>query len=1106
MLILVATLQVSANAYAQRINLHVRNMALQKVFVQLRQQTGFTFFWDQEQLDQARPVTVDVQNASLKEAMDQCLKGSSLTFEIRESSKTVFVKAKSEGDKDLAVTPPETITVRGRITDPDGNPLVGATVMIQGANRGAAVDASGNYTLTGVPADGVLLFRLVGYEPQTVKVNRRTEINVRMVVASQKMNEVVVTTGIFTRKKESFTGAYSVYTGEQLKTTGNQNIIQSLRSLDPSMLVLENNLAGSNPNVMPNLAIQGKTSLIGQTDALQNDPNQPLFILDGFESDLVTIMGLDINRVASITILKDAASTAIYGSKAANGVVVVETKVPKNGAMSLSFNADYTASMPDLRDYNMMNAAQVLEYQRLAGVYTTNTGGLPKQADFDSVYNSRLNRVLRGVNTYWMGEPLTSVALAQNYSIYADGGEGKFRYGLGMKYGKVEGVMKGSGRNIGNGNIDLIYRSGKFSFTNKFMLSGFKATESPYGSFETYVSALPYYEKNYTQRYLDSSIMSSGLMVRTSNPLYQLQLPNTNTSNEIQLSNRFGAIYQPTNNLRVEARVAVTQRNGETELLRSPNNTEYDNVKFDQKGRYVHGRTKGFSYEAFLQGSYGVVLNGKHEINVVPGFTLLDNSATSDSYTAVGFPQATVMNPAFGTGYLEGGTPGYRKAATRSASGFFNAHYGYDRRYMADATIRKDGSSVFGSNRRFTNTWTLSMAWNVHNEKWFRRGQLLNYFQVHGSVGNPGNQGFGSYNTFTTMTYIPGMINERGNGVLVDIWGNPDLAWQKTLNKTAGVEARMFKDRLAFTVNVFHKFTDPLVVSLPSAPSVGNGSQMINIGNMTATGFDAIVRATVINMPKERFYWRINASATKVKSVYGGLGNKLNVLNKNNETGNTGITDESAQMNQLLTRYYDGASPDDIWAVRSLGIDPATGKEVFLTKNGERTFTYNAGDVVNIGNKQPDLQGVIGTSVQYKGFVATVNLRYTLNAYQMNTALYNKVENISLGTVYVENMDLRALTDRWKQPGDVAQFKAISQTASVPISSRFVQKESTLSGESISLSYDMQGSPWLQYARLKGLRMTGYLNDIFRLSTIQRERGITYPYARTVSFSLSATF
>ena len=182
--------------------------------------------------------------------------------------------------------------------------------------------------------------------------------------------EDVVVTGIFTRKKESFTGSASTYTAAELKTMGSQNILQSLKTLDPAFAILEDNQFGSDPNRLPNMEIRGKSSVLGLRDELDADPNQPLFILDGFESSLAVINDLDINRIESITILKDAASTAIYGSKAANGVVVVETVKPKSGELQVSYNGNLNLSMPDLSSYNLMNAREKLEFERLAGGYS----------------------------------------------------------------------------------------------------------------------------------------------------------------------------------------------------------------------------------------------------------------------------------------------------------------------------------------------------------------------------------------------------------------------------------------------------------------------------------------------------------------------------------------------------------------------------------------------------------------------------------------------------------------------------------------------------------------------------------------------------------------
>ncbi|MBV8251587.1 MAG: SusC/RagA family TonB-linked outer membrane protein [Chitinophaga sp.] len=1110
-LLLAATLQISAKTFAQRVNLRVKNAPVQEVITQLRQQTGFAFFWNQEQVDRMHPVSADIRNASLKEAMELCLKGSDMTFTINENNRSVFLKEKvSGGSKNiLEALQQEVVTISGRITNEKGEPLPGAVVVVHQTAKGAAADADGKFFLPNVPAEAVLVIRLVGYEPITMPLKGRKDLQnlvVKLKIASQQINEVTVSTGIFTRKKESFTGSYAVYTGQQLKTVGNQNIIQSLRTLDPSMLVLENNLAGSNPNAMPNLAIQGKTSMIGQTDALKNDPNQPLFILDGFESDLQTIVGLDINRVASITILKDAASTAIYGSKGANGVIVVETKLPNPGAMNLQVTSDNSIQMPDLRDYNMMNAGQLLEYQRLAGMYTNTDPNI--QASLDEIYNKRLTDVQRGVNTYWMGKPLKKAAWSQNYSVYAEGGDAKFRYGLGLKYGNVDGVMKGSGRQTGNGSIDVVYKTGKLSFTNKMLLTSIKGTESPYGSFTQYVKGIPFYQES-DGRYLDST--KDNLYKnwqRVPNPLYQAQLPNRDESRSMQITDRFSAFYQLNKNIRFDARVGLTQNNDESEYLRSPMNTEFDNVDITQKGKYVHGRTRTFSYEGYLQGSYGAVFHDKHELNFVPGFTVNSNTSTTDSYTAVGFPASSFLTPAFGTGYPQGGYPSYGKAVKRSTSFFANAHYGYDRRYMVDFTYRNDGSSVFGINRRFTSTWTFGAAWNVHNEAFFKKSSYINYLQIRASVGNPGNQNFGSYNSFSTLSFIGGALNDYGAGLMVSTWGNSNLAWQKTLNKTVGFDARLLNSRLNLTLNVYDKFTDPLVVSLNAAPSVGMSYQVLNMGNSHTRGMDFTVNATVLSKPDQRMYWRVNASGSHFKSVFGGLGNKLSQYNSASEGAGTNdsLIHTTTGGNLALQRYYDGASPDDFWAVRSLGIDPATGREVFLTKNGERTYDYRAADAVRVGNSQPSMQGVIGTSFQLKGFSLGINMRYLLNSWQLNTAVYNKVENASIWQAMTENLDARALEGRWRQPGDQAQYKGIAITGTTPISGRFIQKENALSGESFSIGYDFMGAPWLKRAGMNSLRLTGYMNDIFRLSTITRERGIDYPYARSVSFTLSATF
>ena len=288
------------------------------------------------------------------------------------------------------------------------------------------------------------------------------------------MEEVVVN-GIFTRKKESFTGSTTTFTSKELKMVGNQSVLQSLKTLDPSFAIIENNEFGSDPNHLPNIEIRGKSSIVGLTDEYETDPNQPLFILDGFESDLETINDLSMDRVQSITVLKDAAATAIYGSKAANGVVVVETKLPAMGSLRVNYNGNLQLTFADLSDYNLMNSYEKLTFERLAGCYRLiDDEGNILDEEQDQIYNDLMKEVARGVDTYWMNEPLR-FATTHKHTLSIEGGDATFRYGAGLSYGKTEGVMKGSDREVMNGNIRLIYRKGKLSFTNNLNINYSKA-------------------------------------------------------------------------------------------------------------------------------------------------------------------------------------------------------------------------------------------------------------------------------------------------------------------------------------------------------------------------------------------------------------------------------------------------------------------------------------------------------------------------------------------------------------------------------------------------------------------------------------------------------
>lgn len=292
----------------------------------------------------------------------------------------------------------ETVELTGKVTDSnDGYPLIGVSVMVSGTNTGAATDIDGNFTLK-IPDEAcTIIFSYVGYETLEKEYNGTNASSFRKVVLtmnSTELNDVVVT-GVYERKKESFTGSAATYKGDELKKVGTSSVLQSLRTLDPSFKIMESTQFGSDPNRMPDIEIRGKTSVAGLKEEYGVDPNQPLFILDGFETTLETVMNLNMNRVASVTILKDAASTAIYGSKAANGVVVIETKVPARGRLQVSYKGDFGISFADLTDYNLMNSSEKLQFETLAGVYTDKTNDPFNAVRLENLRNERLKSILR---------------------------------------------------------------------------------------------------------------------------------------------------------------------------------------------------------------------------------------------------------------------------------------------------------------------------------------------------------------------------------------------------------------------------------------------------------------------------------------------------------------------------------------------------------------------------------------------------------------------------------------------------------------------------------------------------------------------------------------
>ena len=986
-------------------------------------------------------------------------------------------------------TPTDEIQITGVVIDKNEEVIPGVSVIIKGTTLGTATDINGKFVIRIPSRDNIVLqFSCIGMQKKEIAIKDDKELIVIMEESSEVIQEVVVT-GIYSRNKESFTGSFSSYSKEDLKMVGTQNIIQSLRSLDPSMLVIESKQWGSDPNRMPDIEIRGKTSIVGLKTEFENDPNQPLFILDGVETTLETIVNLSMDRVASVTILKDAASTAIYGSKAANGVIVVETIQPRSGQLRLSYNGNYKIQFADLSDYNLMNAAEKLEFERLSGRYD-DFSSYSNNVVLQKLYNERLAEVIRGVDTYWMSEPLRTV-LNHSHNIYIDGGDNAMRYGLGIGYNNSNGVMKGSDRNVISANIDLTYRKKSLLFSNKFSLDVTHTEREPV-AFSKFAQANPYFRKKLENGYIPLWLEDSGTQQNSAyikNPLYEWTIKNTNIGNTIQLRDNFSIEWRIFTSLRATARLGLTKSVGRTEQFKSPKHPDFLETEKLKQGSFSASSSESFSYNGDLNLAFGKIFIEKHQVNLVGGWSFNEHKKKSDGYRVVGFNDDLHQNPAFSTGFSDGQKPTYSLSKSRSTSFFLNANYSFMNRYLMDFNLRADGTSKFGANKRFSSTWAVGLAWNLHNEEFMRKLDIFTNFKIRASIGNPGNQNFDAYQAMKIYRYNVEYQNMFGSSAIIDQFGNKNLNWQRTLDKNIGVDLSILNNRVRLTLDYYRKNTDPLLISIPMPPSVGTSSINANAGRQISSGWNGSLFYTILR--KQNMNWSMHLNFRTSKSEYRDIGNKLQELN---ELGSA----------QNLVRYYEGASPDDMWAVPSLGIDPATGREMFRKKDGTQTFVYSTDDEIVVGSSRPDVEGVIGSTFYYKGLSVSMSLRYRLGGQVMASALYSKVENIGRQQIYY-NQDRRALHDRWQKPGDKAKFKSIKETSSTPMSSRFVRTENTLAGESISIGYE-SNAKWVRYIGAEGITFRAYMNDIFRLSSFKEERGIDYPFARTISFSLNLRF
>ncbi len=967
----------------------------------------------------------------------------------------------------------------------DNEPLVGAQVRIVGANVATITDVNGRFTFQTVALKNQkLTVSYIGMETQSVDAGHNMKIVLKP--NSKTLSDVVVN-GFFTRKKQTFTGAARTVTSDEILKVAPNNIMQTLATLDPSLNITQNNAMGSNPNAVPDLVIRSTTSLSTSNEV---GLNAPLIVIDGVEQSLQALYDMDINDIERVDILKDASATALYGENAANGVIVIERKRVSQSPVRIRYTFTPEASFADLSSYDYCDAAQKLELERLAGLYKSTTGSLDKS------YYEKLALVNSGVNTDWMSKPVRN-SFSHSHSLSISGRGSGLDYNVNANYQDTEGVMKDDGRKRYGMNIYLSYTAVKdLIVTLRASHDQLNTNASKYGSFSNYLACNPY-----DSPYDEYGNLRSSLSYNIDNPLYEASLSSFNKSQtrtqQISLDLRYNIL--PT--FFVTAQGSYSTSRGTSDAFTSPDSHEFETVAIKQKGRYVLGNTSADQWAGKIVANYihnfdkdGTMLT----LNL--GGEIKKNKSTASSLVGTGFLSDNQNDMAYATAYPNGGQPSGSEDLSTSLGGFLAANFMWKNRYVVDGSYRVSGSSKFGSDHRYAPFWSVGAGWNLHNEKFIKKLGWVNTLRLRGSYGYTGSVKFSSYQAVTTYKYNSDFLGYTGVGAIPIGMANPDLKWQTTKKFNVGITSSFLGDRLNVNLDVYNEKTIDMLIDRSLPPSSGTTSVKANLGSQTSNGIEFSVWGKIIRT--KDWEWTLSVNGLHSKTTINNISEAMKRMNEQNATGYTDGSVSVASSSPLF-QYREGESPTAIYAVRSAGIDPATGREIFIKQDGSYTYTYDTKDQVACGDTNPVMQGSLSSMLQYKNFSLTASFQYRFGGKMYNSTRALKVENINPR----QNCDVRAFTDRWTKPGDVKPYIDIANaTGNTSVyTDRFVEKDNELWLSSLYLQYNVPVT-FLKKIHVQKLYVGIGTEDLFRITSAKYERGTSYPYSRSVNMSASLTF
>ncbi len=1116
-LLLCLSTQTFAEAKAQRVTIRTQKASLEEVIWELQKRTDIIFMYSDDDIASVTDIKLNEKGATLEKILQKCLEGTGLEFV--EKNDAIIIKRITE----KANFPQQkTHLLKGKVVDSKGSALPGVTVLIKGTLIGTSTDVSGRFSISVPDAkETVVVFSFVGMKTKEVKpadikdekiLSGEKEYIITLIESAEVLEDVIIT-GYFNINRSTYAGSVTQVKKEDLLRIDSRNILNAIQFFEPSLRVRENNIFGSDPNALPQFTLRGESSiadksleaeemkLTQRTDMFDRNPNLPIFMLDGFEVNIQTVYDLDINRVESISILKDATATALYGSRAANGVIVITTIAPRPGDLDINYSFGLAATLPDLSDYNMANASEKLEIERLAGLYTAKKGEEWNQPYLDVEYNNKKNQILRGVNTDWLALPLHN-AYATTHRFTLQGGVESLRYMIGVNANGTPGVMKGSYRNKYGGDLTVYYNYGKLRLNNVVSYNSTKAEDSPYGEFSTYVKQQPY-EEIYDE-FGDYLKKFKGL-AGDENPLWRTTTKSYSNRDRINdLQNKFIAFYNPFNNFEAKGQVGIQKLDRKLESFQDPSLLKYDYAPAIDKGELYQQFTDSYRWNALFQLRYFPTF-GLHNLSLSGAFEISDEKIEKQEATYNGFQLGQFYSPAFAARQREKNKIETSQIRYIGYKALLN--YTYSNIAYVNGNINMEGNSQFGSDERFGLYWSIGAGVNIQNLPWFNINKdILTELRLKASYGTTGNVGFEPYAAVTTYAIDPLGWYYMGPASRIVYLGNQNLEGQQVHTTDIGTEVYLWGQRLTLGVEYYHKKTINMIDKMGVQTSSGFVEFQSNGGSLLNEGWEFKLTAIPLQTKNWRVFVVANLARNRDKILkLGAESQRYNELVRENYESQYPEYREAAI--RPVIQLYEGVSQNALWAVRSAGIDPANGQEKFIKRGtNASTYTWSADDLVEVGNTEPSANGNFTINVAYKGFYVQSAFAYEWGRSIYNETLLLRVEDVDYK---LNNVDKRVLTERWKKPGDVARFldikSAYSYLTRTKPSTRFVQTDNILRLGSLSVGYSFDKAMISKW-RLKSLELSLNATDVFHLSTVKMERGTSYPFAHNYNFNLRIGF